>query len=135
MPQTESDSSTQISIAEREVRELGFTPSGLKRFCDTVIEYGHTVLQRSCGYADIDKAPGMEREVTHEHVRRAALTLLSRPKEVTSTWAIGGQISEYIFAAALGAGASNLGEPWGIVAFGLSVIALSILVTVRLNRK
>ncbi len=124
---------TQITIAEQDVIAQGFTETGQKQFCDTVVDYGNTLLKRSCDYADLEKANNMEREVTHTHVKNAAHSLTINNINKTSHWRVLAHVAEYLVATGLGVGASNLNEIWGIILFGICVITLSILVATRLS--
>ena len=71
VPQTVTDSSL-VTVHEVQLRSEGFTGSGIKRFSDTVPDYAKQLLDRAVHFADAARATGMQREVTHEHVRGAA---------------------------------------------------------------
>jgi hypothetical protein len=125
-----------VQITDATIVEEGFTESGVRKYRDTVQDYALTLLRRAIKHGEIDKATGMVREVTHDHVRQAASAIAGRGElGEQSGWAIAGQVLEYVFIAFAGAGASHLDNPIGTATFGVSLTAAVILIVIRLIRK
>jgi|SRR5579863_2713030 len=120
-----------IIVNENALRAGGFTDSGRTRYLDTVTDYAAELKKRAEGYADVDKAPNLAREVTHDHVRQAAVALAGR-REPISKWTIVGQVFEYLATAATGYSVEHLNTVPGIIEFGLSLSLAVILIVARL---
>jgi hypothetical protein len=119
-----------------ELKNNGFTESGLARYEQTVEEYADLLYTKSINFGDADKAADYDREVTHDHVRAAAFKIAqSYGKEKVSGWLIFSQICEYIFTAIGAYSLSNLDETWGTPLFVGSAVIAGILVAIRLSRK
>jgi hypothetical protein len=111
----------------------GFTDSGLPRFTETVNDYAKLLLHRSVQYGEADRAEGLPREITHDHVRAAAYSIAkSYGKTKVPGWAVPVQIAEYICTAIAGVGAGHLDKGIGILGFGVALAAAVILIVIRL---
>ena len=122
-----------IHLSDEELTEGGFTNSGATRFKETIKGYSDILFQRSIHLGDVDKAPNLPREITHDHVRAAAFSIAkSYGKPPKSKWLVPAQIGEYVAVAVTGAGASNLDESMGMAAFGLGLAIAVILIVARL---
>src|ERR1035437_6382083 len=122
-----------VKIEDPLLRNEGFTESGCRRYCDSVLDYANTLKTRAVLYAEADKAPDLAREVTHDHVRAAAIALAGR-QTGPSAWGIAGQVSEYLATASAGFSAGNIDTGLGILGFGLSISTAVLLMLVRLVR-
>lgn len=130
------DQSPTVTVSEEQLRASGFTESsGVPRFTETVKEYSNLLFARAVHYGDVDKAPNLAREITHEHVRQAAFSIAkSYGKPAKSKWTTLGQIGEYIFTAVAGVGGGHLDNQLGIAAFGIGLTGAVILVVLRLTK-
>lgn len=118
--------------SDSELKQTGFTASGAKRYLETLNDYADALYAKSVLYAQGDKAPDTNLEVTHEHVRAAAHRLTSTfGRDQPSGWTISIQILEYIFTAFIGVGGSSLKESWGMPLFVISVALVVIFFVVR----
>ena len=111
-PETNPDEGTLV--------EAGFTNTGKTKFVVLVRAFSDNLFDRSVLQCDASNFEG-EREVTQEHVMRAAHDIYGRHDVRQTTLFISLQILEYIACALVGVGASNLKETWGIVLFGFSL--------------
>ena len=129
------DQNIEVSLSEEQLKAAGFTESGTPRFTETVKEYSNVLFARAIHYGDVDKAPNLPREITHEHVRAAAVSMAkSFGKTAKSKWTTLGQIGEYIFTAIAGVGGGHLDNQYGIAAFGLGLSGAVILVVIRITK-
>ncbi|MBK8595322.1 MAG: hypothetical protein IPN83_06980 [Holophagales bacterium] len=111
----------------------GFTESGSKHFCETVEDYAERLHERATHLGDVDKAPKMTREITHEHVRASSHSIArSFGSPPRSGWLVAAQVGEYIATATAGVGGGHLDKQGGIIAFGLGVSVAVVLVVTRL---
>lgn len=99
----------------------GFTASGTTHFKKVVTEYVAELLNRTVAYAEADRAAGLGREATHEHVRRAARHISASARK-PNPWMVTAQVGEYLLAVVAGAGAGHLDKPMGILVFGLALV-------------
>jgi hypothetical protein len=121
---------------ENELKTAGFTDSGKDRYLKSTKEYSDTLYAKSVALGDRDKADGMAREITHDHVRSAAHVIAaSYGKEGNSRAALFCQIGEYIAAAGVGVGGGKLEEKWGIFMFGISLAIGTVLFVARNTNK
>ena len=117
---------------DSELDQAGFTESGKSRYKNTSIEYSDTLFTKAAALGDMDKAKGMPREVTHEHVRSATHAIASSfGKEGNSRAVVFCQVGEYVAAAGVGVGGGKLDQTWGIFLFGLSILIGIILFVSR----
>ncbi len=112
----------------KELIDNGFTESGRKRYIETVEQYSNALFDTSIRLAEIDKASDTNIEVTHDHIRSAAIAI-SKKKGKQGTMQIFLQIGEYICTAFVGVGSGNLNQQWGVLLFGFS-IAIGIILFV-----
>ena len=127
---SEPEAPPAISITLEPLQKSGFTAAGQKRFVDTVQDYGAQLFGRSVKYAEANKAPDVDRDVTYEHVRTAAHSLagsFGRPEP--PKWILPCQIGEYIATGVAGAGVGHLDKTWGI-ALALAGTAGAILLLI-----
>lgn len=120
---------------ENELRDAGFTQSGRARYSATVKDYSETLFAKSTSFGEVDRAEGISREVTHEHVRSATHSIAATfgaPQR--SKLAVFLQILEYLFTAAAGVGGGNIKTDWGVVVFVLGV-ALGVVCFVTRSLK
>lgn len=117
---------------DTELEQDGFTQSGRQRYSQTVGDFSDTLHQKAVLYADADKAPGMNREVTHDHVRSAAHAIATvGPRSPHSKSSVVCQVGEYVFTAMAGVGGGQLGQQWGIICFGAGLTAAVVLFVIR----
>lgn len=122
-----------VNIEASAIEDEGFTPSGSNKYTETVEDYAQELLRRASSLAEANKAQGMQREITHDHVRASAHQMVSSfGKPSRSKWLIVAQVGEYVAAAAAGAGAGHLDTSWGILSLVLGVAIGVILIVVRL---
>lgn len=125
----------QMTIAGQDLIDSGFTENGQTRFKDTIVDYSKMLFESTIHHADIDKDPNLRREVTHEHVHRAVISISNRfGRRIKARWVLPVHILEYIFMGISGAGASNLNKPIGIAAFTLGLFFVALLVSVRITK-
>jgi len=125
----------EIKISNEELGIAGFTNSGVPRFNETVKGYSGLLFERAIHFGDVDKAPNLPREITHDHVRAAAYSIAnSYGKPTTSKWSTVGQIGEYVAIAVVGAGGSNLDNQYGVLAFGVGLLIATVLIVTRLTK-
>lgn len=122
-----------LKIDDALLRNEGFTDSGRRRYCDSVGDYASTLKTRAVFYAEADKAPDLAREVTHDHVRTAAIALAGRRSAPTGL-GIAGQVGEYLATAGAGFSAGHLDTGLGILGFGIFMATAVLLLVVRLVR-
>lgn len=120
--------------SDNELHASGFTPSGAKRFLETITAYGDILFDTSIALASAHKARDSSLEVTHENVRAAAHHITTTyGKEKPPGWIVPAQIGEYVCTATAGIGAGNIGDSWGIFVFGVSVAVALVLFVLRNN--
>ncbi|MBI1929613.1 hypothetical protein HYR99_35870 [Candidatus Poribacteria bacterium] len=135
MTNNQATKPSPVTVDTTALNTMGFTPSGLKHFRETVLDYSQQLLERAVHRGDADKAQGMEREITHDHVRASAHSIArSFGAPLCSKWLVVAQVGEYLSTAAAGVGGGHLDKPWGIICFALGVSMAVILVVVRLTR-
>ena len=124
-----------VNLSDDQLRDAGFTNSGVPRFKETVKEYSGLLFQQAVKFGEVDRAANLPREITHEHIRASAFSIAkSFGKPAKPKWFIPVQIGEYISAAIAGVGGGHLDKPLGIAAFGLGLTAGVILVVTRLTK-
>ncbi len=122
--------------SDDQLKAEGFTDSGRDRYKKTAGEYCDALFTKAVALGDRDKADGLPREVTHDHVKASAHVIASSyGKEGSSRLSVICQIGEYVCAATAGVGGNNLAEQWGVVAFGTSLTVGTILFVVRNTKK
>lgn len=125
----------EIKISGEELNTAGFTNSGAPRFIETVKDYSRLLFERAIHFGDVDKAPNLQREITHDHVRAAAYSIAnSYGKPTKSKWSTAGQIGEYLAIAVVGAGGSNLDSNYGVLFFGVGLLVAVVLIVARLTK-
>ncbi len=130
-----SDLEPFIEVIDNLLIERGFTQSGLQQYRATMIDYSNQISVRALNYGNIAKANGMFVEITHEHVRSAALSIArSFGFPVKSKWFIVAQICEYIAMAAAGLGGGYIDKQWGTTTFILGLFIATILIVIRLTQ-
>lgn len=107
-----------------ELKNQGFTDSGQKRYLKATRQYCNDLFTTAIDLAKSDKDTDTDIEVTHEHVRNAAIALMK--KRTKSSKQVILHIGEYLFTALAGLGSGNLSETWGILLFGIS-LALGVI--------
>jgi hypothetical protein len=123
-----------VTVAASFVSDAGFTPSGLRHYESAVNDYAHELKDRSVAYAEAEKAPGLARETTYEHVRSAARHISASTHSNQTTPTIICRIGEYICAAVAGAGAGHLDKQLGILSFGVGLTLGVVLLLIRTRR-
>jgi hypothetical protein len=127
-----NESPPQVSIPDTPLDSSGFTASGKKHFKDVVESYSKDMFTKSISYAEGDRADGMSREVTHDHVKKAYFSVAnSKGKNKKPGWTIFAQILEYVLMAVVGICGSNMKDPWGQIGFGIGLFAVAMLVFAR----
>lgn len=116
-----------------ELAASGFTESGARRYTHTTNDYCDQLFSKAIAFGDVDKASDAPREVTHDHVRSAAISLAAR-SYTTGKLQVAGQIGEYVFTALAGVGGGKLDKPGGVLLFGISLTIAAILVMFRIYR-
>lgn len=120
--------------SDQELKEDGFTRVGIERYRATVKGYADEVHERSVAYGEADKPRDLNREVTHEHVRAAALSIAStygRDRK-SPLWVVC-QVIEYLFTAASAYALGNSTEPWSTPVFIISAVLAGILIAFRVS--
>lgn len=122
---------------EAELKAAGFTDSGRSRYKTVATGYADDLYAKAVSYGEADKAPNMPREVTHDHVRAGAHSIVkSYGTPQRSRISIFLQIFEYLLTAAAGIGGGNFDKDWGILLFvGAVAIAVVCFVTRSLSDK
>ncbi|SBS68815.1 hypothetical protein [Vibrio atlanticus] len=119
---------------DQELKEAGFTLSGVKRYQSTVGDYANVLYKKSLNFGDAAKAEDMPREVTHDHVRSSANVISNTfGTEKTSKWWILCQVSEYVLTAISAYAAANLSKDWGTPVFVVAVVLAGVLVATRIS--
>ena len=135
MPSIPLDMKKILCLDSSQLKQYGFIDSGLRNVESTVTEYSERLLNMAIQFGEIDKAKDMPAEITHEHVRQAALTIarsFGRPSK--NRWLIVTQIGEYVATAVAGIGAGHLTTPPGIIALALGTSAAVLLIVTRLTK-
>ena len=121
---------------EKELKDAGFTESGTTRYRQSTTEYCDTLFQKAVTFGEADKADGLPREVTHDHVKAAAHAIAnSYGRDQPTKVQIWCQVGEYVTAAFAGLGAGKLDQTWGIALFGISLTLGVICFIVRNTQK
>lgn len=122
-----------INITDTYLNNAGFTNSGKIKFKETIQDFSNQVFEKSIRYGDAEKGDGLQREVTHDHIKSASFNISKIfGKKTNSGWSIAAQIGEYIFTGIAGVGGGNLKDQWGIITFGLGLGLAVILIVIRL---
>jgi|SRR5688572_32798019 len=121
--------------ADQDLKDAGFTDSGIVRYRNTAKGYCDELFAKAVALGDRDKATDTPREVTHEHVRDAAVALGQKGRDNQTPGQIRCQVGEYLFTAAAGVGAGKLDQQWGIILFGVSLAIGVVLFVIRNTRK
>lgn len=123
-----------ISVTDNVLDSAGFTNSGKTKFKETIQDFSNQVFEKSVRYGDAEKGDGLQREITHDHIKTASFNISKTfSKKNKSNWLIAAQVGEYIFTGVAGVGGGNLKEQWGIITFGLGLGFAVILIVVRLT--
>lgn len=118
-----------------ELKNNDFTVTGIKRYEDTLNEYENELFNKSIYFAEIDKAADLDKEVTHTHIRNAAIAISnSYGKNKLTTWDKIGQVGELIFTGIGSFGLAKTDEKWGIAIFVISGILVAVLLMIRISR-
>lgn len=118
---------------EKELTESGFTESGRNRYIAVLQGYEGDLHAKAIRYGEINRAEGMPREVTHEHVRAAAHSIASSYGTTTKSWlSVTLQLLEYVFTLLAGIGGGNLSQSWGVALF-IGAAALGVIAFVIRN--
>lgn len=132
----ESKEPPKVSFSEDKIEIAGFTDSGKTGFKKTVSEYSDMIFNKATGLADVHKADDCLREVTHEHVKAAAIMIASNyGKPRKRRWLVFTQILEYIGTAIAGWSTVYLKETWGIQVFVVTIATVVILMVLRLIKE
>jgi hypothetical protein len=131
----QQDNELPLQIADSVLDAKHFTASGKRQFTLTVADYVRQLLAKSIHFGEIDKADGLNAEITHDHVKASAHAIASSySKPTIPMWVIVVQVLEYVATAAAGVGGGHLDKPWGIGTFGVGVSIAVILVVIRLTQ-
>ena len=120
----------EISLPKEILEEAGFINSGIEEFRKMTSAFSDDLFEKSIHIGNAGSS-GEEREVTREHVKKAAHMIYGRTSEVSKT-SVALQLVEYIASAGVGVGASNLSVNWGIGTFGISLSVLVIAFVARI---
>lgn len=113
------NSPSPVTVNESDVENQGFTRSGLTQYSVTVRDYSQQLLERAVHLGDADKAPGMQREITHDHVRASAHSMArSFGKPSRSRGLVVAQVGEYVATALAGVGGGTRRQKLGHCTFG-----------------
>jgi hypothetical protein len=119
-------------MTDQELVQAGYTPSGAKRYRETMEAYAKTLHEKSLAFGEASRASDASIEVTHDHVRSAAHSISSTfGREQPSPYSVPIQVGEYFFTALAGIGGGSLKESWGVPLFVVSVALAVILFVVR----
>ncbi len=112
----------------------GFTASGQTRYQQTVDDYAATLHLKAVKLGDADKGRGLDREVTHDHVRAAAHSIaMSFGKPSRSNWLVAGNVAEYALTAVGAFAVANTTKSWGTPVFIIAIVIAGILVAIRIT--
>lgn len=118
-----------------DLKAAGFTESGIKRYQDTAQDFCLSIFNRSVALGESDKAADAPREVTHEHVRNAAIQMASIGHNGETPADIAQQVLEFVCVAFVGLGAGKLDKQWGIFLFSLCLAGAVISFVIRKIRR
>lgn len=123
-----------VDVVESVLDTHHFTHSGKKQFVETVRDYAEQLLSKSVYHGEIDKADGLDAEITHDHVRASAHSIsASFGKPPVKNWLVPVNVFEYLATAAAGVGGGHLDKPWGTATFGIGISVAVVLVVIRLT--
>lgn len=117
--------------SDQELKDAGFTESGLTRYKASTTAYCDDLFSKAMAIGERDRAEDGPREITHEHVRSAAVFLSVRGNNKEDSTQKLCQVGEYVCAAAAGVGGGKLDQSWGVILFGLSLTIGVILFVIR----
>lgn len=124
-----------VVISDNELGEADFIKSGKEKYKALVNAFSKELFERSILLCDAGNLGG-DREVTQEYVVKASHIIYGKSNEKQSNKDVFLQVVEYLCSAGVGAGASNLGDNWGEIVFGVSlVIGIVAFVTRTVNKK
>ena len=127
-------STNAVDVVESVLDTQHFTQSGKKQFVETVRDYADQLLSKSVHHGEIDKADGLDAEITHDHVRASSHSIsASFGKPPVKNWLVPVNVFEYLATAAAGVGGGHLDTPWGIATFGIGISVAVVLVVIRLT--
>jgi len=123
----------QVNFSEENLDRAGFTDSGKPGFKRTVSDYSTMLFNKAVRLADVHKAEDCPREVTHEHVKEAAVMIAkSYAKPPVSKWFTLMHVLEYICTLIFGFGLAKLDQSWALPVILFAAVIGVILFTVRL---
>ncbi len=131
-----NDRKNIIDIRINLEKDYGFTPSGSAHYKNSVNDFANSLLQRAETIGKCSMLSNSPLEITHEHVTTAAHYIFGAilPPEKPSVILVT-RIAEFLCAALVGAGGSNLGTTWGKWAFGFGFFAASIVYVVQIVKE
>ena len=113
-------------------RDHNFTVSGDSHFKKIVNDFSNELLDRTKKVGIACQATNSPLELTHEHVTTATHSIFGSLRAYnTPRWVPFAIVFEYICAGAVGVGGSNLGTQWGILLFGLGLVAGALSIIAR----
>ncbi|MEX1199500.1 MAG: hypothetical protein WEB02_01805 [Methylophaga sp.] len=119
----------------QDLDQAGYTTSGIARYEQTVEEYADTLHNKALKFGELNKAPDLPIEITHDNVRAAAYQIANTyGKNKTSHWAIISQVTEYILTAISAYALGKTSESWGLPLFVIAAIIAGILIAIRLSK-
>ena len=121
----------RFTIEDQILDAEGFTNSGKAHFKNILTSYINDLFTKSITHADVDRAENMDREVTHDHMKRAYVSLANRRMDIYSFWVVVVQIIEYVIMALIGVCGSNIASSWGYIGFPLGLFVLAMLILLR----
>lgn len=114
-------------------KDYGFTQPGADHYKYTVNDFANLLLQRADIIGQGARASNSPLEITRETVTTAAHYVFgNHPKSARPRWLLPARIAEFVCAAIVGAGSSNLNTNWGILAFGFGLAVATLLFVFQL---
>lgn len=112
-----------LIIENDNLTRSGFTQSGMDRYNKTINEYNKILFEKSVSQGDFDKAPDLAREVTHDHVKKAAYSIAdSYGKPLKPKWLVIVQFFTYLSTGLVGLSSGYLNEGIGQFGFAASLL-------------
>ncbi len=115
-------------IKTDQLKELGFTESGIKRYKNTVTEYSDLLLEKSKKLGESRKASDSKVEINYENVQAASRIIASTfGIEQPPKWKLWAQAGEYLLTATCGYLGSQATQENAPASFTLLFVLAAVL--------